>query len=385
MAVHEHTDKHKADEMTAHRSRIAIVGGGLAGLYAAYLLEQAGIEDYMVLEAREMWGGRIATVSPASGASALDRFDLGPTWFWPAYQPQLDDLIASLGLERFAQYEAGDMLVERAPNTPPMRTRGYASAPRSMRLLGGMSGLIDALRLRLTSGKLLLGQRVRRLRVEGPTLVLDAEDAQGQTSSYQAMHMLLALPPRLALRWIDFSPALPMSVVQAWQGTATWMAPHAKYVACYDAAFWREQGLSGEARSAWGPLGEIHDASMPGGTAALFGFFGVPARVRRDVADADLRAHCRAQFARLFGARASTPLVDVIKDWAADPWTATAADENGGAGHDGAAPVATVTDGPWRNRITGIASEWAPQYPGYLAGAIEAAAAGVNAFLEQHE
>lgn len=34
-----------------HTARIAIVGAGLAGLYAAYLLEQRGITDYVVLGA----------------------------------------------------------------------------------------------------------------------------------------------------------------------------------------------------------------------------------------------------------------------------------------------------------------------------------------------
>lgn len=33
-------------------ARIAIIGGGLSGLYAASLLEQRGIEDYVLFEAR---------------------------------------------------------------------------------------------------------------------------------------------------------------------------------------------------------------------------------------------------------------------------------------------------------------------------------------------
>lgn len=96
------------------------------------------------------------------------------------------------------------------------------------------------------------------------------------------------------------------------------MAPHAKYLAVYDKPFWREQGLSGEARSARGPMGEIYDASIPGGSAALFGFLGVPAAVRRSVPEEALLSHCRAQFARLFGPQAATPQAEFIKDWAQD-------------------------------------------------------------------
>ncbi len=363
-------------------TRIAIVGGGLAGLYAAHVLEQKGIHDYVVLEARDTWGGRISSTPSAVGASPLDRFDFGPTWFWPAYQPQLDHLIASLGLERFAQPEDGAMVVEHTQNAAPARMRGYASASPSIRLVGGMGTLIDALRLKLTPGNLILGQRVLRLRSDGRHVELDAENAQGRPSTYRVEHVLLAVPPRLALALIDFSPMLPESLVRAWRGTATWMAPHAKYVAIYNEPFWRAQGLSGEARSARGPMGEIHDASMPGGGAALFGFLGVPARVRRGVPEDVLRSHCRAQFARLFGERAATPVADFIKDWATDPWTATDADQDG-AGHHAVAPAASVAEGPWQSRITGIASEWSPQFPGYVAGAIEAAADGVKTLLEQ--
>lgn len=363
-------------------TRISIVGGGLAGLYAAHLLEQQGIHDYVILEARNMWGGRIASTAPSASDSPLDRFDLGPTWFWPGYQPQLDRLIDSLGLERFAQQEDGDMVIEQAPNATPVRMHGYASAPPSMRLVGGMSALIAVLRQGLAPGRCVLGQRVMRLRCDGHHVELDTEDAQGKPTIYQAEHVLLAVPPRLAMALISFAPSLPAPLVHAWQSTPTWMAPHAKYVALYDEPFWRAQGLSGEARSARGPMGEIHDASMPSGSAALFGFLGVPARVRRSVSDEVLRAHCRAQFGRLFGEQAAAPKADFIKDWAADPWTATQADQDG-LGQHGIAPVASVAEGVWRGRITGIASEWSPQFPGYVAGAVEAAAHGVNTLLEQ--
>lgn len=368
--------------MTMLATRIAIVGGGLAGLYAARLLEEKGMRDYVLLEARGTWGGRIASALPASDSAPLDRFDLGPTWFWPAYQPQLDRLIRSLGLECFAQHENGDMVVEYAPNEAPTRTRGYVSSSPSIRLAGGMGALVDAVRRDLSPAQLFAGQSVQSLHCDGRHVALDAEDAQGQITSYCAEHVLLGVPPRLALAAIDFSPALPETTARAWRGTATWMASHVKYVAIYDEPFWRARGLSGEARSGRGPLGEIHDASVPGGSAALFGFFGVPARVRRGVSDEVLRSHCRAQLARLFGAQAAAPKVDFVKDWAADPRTATQADQDG-PGHHGIAPTASVATGPWQGRITGIASEWSLQFPGYVAGAVDAATDGITTLLEQ--
>lgn len=373
-------------------ARIAIVGGGLSGLYAAFLLEQQGMTDYVLLEARDSLGGRIAsthghpTSSSAIGAhDDIDRFDLGPTWFWPALQPQLDRLVRDLGLTYFAQHEVGDMMVERSLDEPPARLRGYMNSPTSMRLVGGMNAFIDALRSYLDAARVVTSQKVQHMRSTGTHVELQSVDATGGVMAWRVEHVLLAVPPRLAEGSIEFSPPLPEALSQQWRETATWMAPHAKYIAIYDAPFWREHGLSGEARSTQGLLSEIHDASMPGGSAALFGFFGLPARVRKGVPDDVLRKHCRAQLVRLFGAQAATPRVDVVKDWAKDPYTATAADMDS-AGHHGWAPAAGATSGPWGGRLTGIASEWSPQFPGYVAGAIEAASLGVQAlsvFTEQ--
>lgn len=364
---------------------VAIVGGGLSGLYAAWLLQRQGLTDWVLLEGREHLGGRILSPPAAhAGEAALaanptalrNRFDLGPSWFWPGYQPQLDQLVSDLGLERFEQHEAGDMVLERSAQEPPRRVQGFVNAPPSMRLAGGMGALTDALHQRLDATRIQTGQTVRHLRSDALQVALDTEDPAGTVTTWRADHVLLALPPRLVAGTLRFTPALPPGVVQQWQDTPTWMAPHAKYVALYGAPFWREQGWSGEARSACGPMAEIHDASMPGGSAALFGFLGVPVRARQSVSEAVLRAHCRAQLVRLFGPQAATPQVEFFKDWALDPFTATAADAEGSGQHPDA-PVPTVSSGPWCGCLTGIGSEWSPQFPGYLAGAIEAASLGV--------
>ena len=367
---------------------IAIVGAGLSGLYAAYLLTTAGISDYVVLEARDVIGGRIAVAYPpddatapaASPAKNRDRFDLGPTWYWPAYQRRLDGVIGALGLDRFDQYETGDMVFESSPNQPPVRTRGYRSAPTSVRLAGGMAALVDGLYQRLDAARIRTGRAVTRLQCGGGKIVLTAEDRCGRAATYQAAHVLLAVPPRLAMTAMDFVPALPEALQRGWRDVPTWMAPHAKYLAIYAEPFWRGQGLSGEARSACGPLVEIHDASAPGGHAALFGFFGIPARTRQQVSGEVLRAHCRSQLARLFGPRARNPRADFIKDWAAEPYTASAADQEA-TDHIANAPLATAQSGVWQDRLVGIASEWSRQFPGYVAGAVQAAENGVATVL----
>jgi monoamine oxidase len=362
-----------------HTSRIAIVGAGLAGLYAAYLLEQRGINDYVLLEARDVLGGRIASVSPDSNATlsgASGAFDLGPSWFWPGFQHALGALVESLGLTSFAQFETGDMIVERSVSAPPVRMQGFVNAPPSMRLNGGMKALIEALRQHVNPERIITGQTVRRLAISDKTVELNCEAEDGRMNKWRAEHLLLAVPPRLAEQSIAFSPSLPVDLARQWHETATWMAPHAKYIALYSTPFWRQQNLSGEARSLLGPLGEIHDASHPDGHAALFGFFSLPAQVRESVGQDVLRQHCRTQLARLFGPQAASPVADFIKDWASEPLTTTPADHQPSEHHSMPPPV-TTGEGPWRYRLTGIASEWGPQFSGYLAGAVEAAANGI--------
>ena len=336
--------------------RHIIIGGGLAGLYAAYRLVQRG-EDFVLLEATAQLGGRV---------QAIDGLDLGGTWFWAEMQPELDALVRELNLPRFEQYSAGDMVVERSRAEPPMRVRGFYSAPVSYRLVGGMITLIDALAARVPSEHIRLSQPVAALsRENGVTRV---QTRNGDI--YQAENVLLALPPRLAAQ-LNYAPALPDKLRQAWEKTSTWMAAHAKYLAVYDRPFWREDGLSGAAFSQQGALGEIHDISLPNGKAALFGFFAVPASARKNAGEAALKQLSRLQLARLFGETAATPEYDVIQDWSQQPFTATAADQVAQP-HQSDAPPSRAASGEWADNLQGIASEWSPSFSGYLAGAEEA-------------
>jgi monoamine oxidase len=77
----------------------------------------------------------------------------------------------------------------------------------------------------------------------------------------------------------------------------------------------------------------------------------------------------------MFGPQAGTPETEFIKDWAVDPFTATEADLVSGGQH-AIAPSSSADSGPWQGRLIGVASEWSPQFPGYVAGAIEAVSRG---------
>ena len=60
-----------------------IIGGGLSGIYAAYLLSQRN-KPFVVLEARERIGGRILCPEHQEFFS-----DLGPSWYWPSIHPKM--------------------------------------------------------------------------------------------------------------------------------------------------------------------------------------------------------------------------------------------------------------------------------------------------------
>lgn len=354
-------------------TQIAIVGGGLSGLHAAHLLQKAGVA-FELLEARERLGGRILTVDEA-GQPSEDGFDLGPSWFWPHMQPEIGALIADLGLPVFAQHSGGDILFERMPREPVQRYRGSGADQQSMRLAGGTAALVSALANNLPSAWLHPRARVTAMAYAENGIKLTVPGI----GPIHAQHVIAALPPRLIEAQIAFTPALPPETIRRWRSCATWMAPHAKFFAVYDRPFWRTNGLSGMAQSMVGPMAEIHDATTASGRAALFGFVGMAAAQRATMGDAALNKACLAQLARLFGPEAAAPCATLLKDWAADPLTATASDQET-AGH--IMPSATPwISGPWATRFILAGSETSLSEPGYLAGAISAAERAVAEVL----
>lgn len=359
------------------KSKIIIIGGGLSGLYAAYLLEQANFSDYLLLEARDRLGGRIFS---------SHGFDLGATWIWPEMNPQLMRLVNELDLPVVEQAANGNVIIEQSQATPPVRLSNHIWSTPSIRLKNGMDHLIQALKQKIPANKIKMAQQVTDLICHKPhEIEMTAQDHAEQKTTYQAHSILLAIPPRLAIQKIKFTPELPQYISQQWQKTATWMAPHAKYLAIYPEPFWKQQGLSGQVRSYIGPMVEIHDASIPNDQAALFGFLGVPSTARQKIDEKDLIVHCQAQLIRLFGSQAKKPELELLKDWSTDSFTATEADWMNPASIHAFSPDITPTTSIWDNQIIGIASEWSKHHSGYLAGAVDATKVGIQYLFKNNQ
>jgi monoamine oxidase len=149
----------------------------------------------------------------------------------------------------------------------------------------------------------------------------------GNEHLFCAKNLIMAVPPRQILNYLTPTQYLSPELIAALSSTPTWMSAQAKFVAVYQTAFWREQGLAGQVFSKTGPMVEIHDASAsPMQGFALFGFIGVPLAMRKKIATEHLKTACIEQLVALFGPVARTPKVSYLTDWATDKYVATEKD-----------------------------------------------------------
>jgi len=354
---------------------VLIVGAGLSGLRTAHLLSQTQ-RRVTLLDSRSRLGGRILSADFDVQFQPEHHLDMGPSWFWP-WQRRMQSLIDELNIRSlvYEQFSQG-LSVAEYRNGKLEHQHGLASMAGSQRLEGGMTTLIDRLHQQTLNDSPTFSVStdtiVHKVSNGAQGLAVDIQK-NGQRETLTANQIVFAAPPRIVLSHVVFEPALPEQQQNLMSATPTWMAGQAKFVALYDAPFWRDKGLSGDAVSEIGPMGEIHDASSSlGSTHALFGFLGVPYQTRIQHA-AEMTKLCTEQFSRIFGDGSEKPLASCFKDWAADEFTSTAPDQTGRGGH---AHQVINTDPYWENRLFWAGSETASVSAGengYLEGALASA------------
>ena len=342
-----------------------IVGGGLSGIYAAFLLSQKN-KPVVVLEARDRIGGRILSPDHQGFHS-----DLGPSWYWPAIHTKMANLVKTLGLITYRQFEAGIGCFQHS-NSAVQTVGRYAMEPRSWRISGGMIDLVTKLCEHIPGNTIRLNHPVCQIeKTSTGTLVSVGELEKDPWSRFRANTVILALPPRLAAATILFIPDLSHLLTQAMLKMGTWMAGQAKFCALYEEPFWRQRGLSGQAFSERGPLGEIHDGSNHSqGPYGLTGFLGIPAVQRNQ--QQRLTEAILSQLAVIFGKAAAQPTTFFYQDWARERFTATPLDQPPMVEHPSYHPPAGQTSF-WDGTIHFAGTETAIQHGGYLEGALSAA------------
>lgn len=205
----------------------------------------------------------------------------------------------------------------------------------------------------------------------------DGVTVHAASGAVAADHVVLAVPPALAVDSIAFTPDLPARVRFLAEGTAVWMGAVVKAVAVYDRAFWRDVGLAGAAVSHVGPFRELHDHSGPHARpAAIFGFADAAQLACGD--SEQVAAAFTGQLTRLFGPQAAAPLQVHAVDWSRERYTTPAAPSPRASTGTYSHPQLQE---PALGRLHWASTETAPAYAGHIEGALLAGALAADRII----
>lgn len=420
-----------------HRTGVAIVGAGFAGLSAAHALDQAGV-DFVVLEAQDHVGGRVESRLNGLG----ERVDTGGQFLCddmpeflalakaygrrlvatrldgaPVRQPPLPvaaierTYAASLAIRaRLNGFSPGDPALAgltvadwlaSQPDDADARA-GFRSmieglwclaledmpawylvsndrrvtneAPELQYSIAGTAHALAGEMARALGGRVRLGAPVARIgHGAAGVRVTMAGDA---AATIDARAALVCLPPATAAK-LDYAPALPAGLARAlgaWRSGAVM-----KLLLRYPRPFWRERGLSGLVL--WGdPAGLFaFDASSDDEHPTLGFFIGGPIALEtRGLDEEGVKRRTIEWLAAALGPTAAEPLDVMLRDWTQDRWS-------GGAYSDLVVDIgATDAEDLLRAGLPPLffaASELSPSYPGYIEGAIVAGREGAKKAL----
>lgn len=227
---------------------VLIIGGGLSGLLTGYLLKKEGI-PFKILEARNRVGGRIHTIYNENQAP----LEMGATWF-NAQHKQLLSLLEALDIAYFKQY-VDNTVFYQSTSTAAAQLVQIPSQEPSYRISGGTSSLINALLHKIDEADVLLNQSVKQIKINTKAVQVTTE------KTFEATAVVLAIPPKLWAKNIDFNPQLPTTLMRVGTQTQTWMEDAIKVAFTYDRSFWGNGTLPGTLFSNSGPINELYDHS----------------------------------------------------------------------------------------------------------------------------
>jgi monoamine oxidase len=229
-------------------------------------------------------------------------------------------------------------------------------------LVEGGAGLIAAGLARGLGDAVELGAPVRAIASEA-----DGVRVESDAVAVEATAAVIAVPPALAVQ-IEFRPGLPADRLDLLRR----MSPGDAFriAGVYETAFWRDEGLAGEA---WGPelpFSFTHDVSPRSGEPGVLATFFVGERARRirELTPERRREVALSALAACFGPAAARPLAHFERDWGSEEWT------RGGY-------CASMPTGLWSRyggalrdpvgRLAWAGTETASEHAGYMEGALQ--------------
>lgn len=347
---------------------IVILGAGLSGLTAAYLLQKSGFPS-TILEARNRVGGRIHTLRKDGEASV----ELGATWFGKQHG-RLINLMLELNVESAKQYIGEQVFYEMNSMSPPQLLTLPSGSDETFRFKKGTDSIINALAEKLNEAT----------RVKTGTFVDGISESSGKITLFtsggdvEADVVISTIPPSLFMSTISLQSALPEEFSQIASTTQTWMADSIKVGFTYSEPFWRKKGCSGTIMSNVGPITEMYDHSTVNDD--LYALKGFMAGSYYSVSTEQRKKAAQLQLRKFFGEVASRPLSYVEKVWRDEPLTFSRQNENviphQNNGHD--VYQKPCLDG----KLWFAGAETSAISPGYMDGAVNSAETVVKKLLE---
>lgn len=337
--------------------KIIIIGGGLSGLATAWYLEKNGMQC-TIIEARNRLGGRIYTLRK-SGCAPLE---MGATWLGMKHK-NLAGLLKETKISIFEQYMGQKAFFEENLFAPPKLIHLPYNPDPSYRISGGTDVLIDSLSKKLKKSTLILGQPVKSIAFDKKMIIRTVND------QYEADTAVAAMPPKLLLDTISFTPGLPDELARIASSTHSWMAESIKFGLAYENPFWRDVTTSGTIMSNTGPVTEMYDHSSE--SQPLYALTGFINPVYHSMSKVERKNIVLRQLQGIYGKKAvkNYSYYDLV--WRDDPFTYSEYESHVNPhqnnGH-------TVFSGSFYDGHFLIAgAETATGFPGYMDGAAESA------------